>query len=144
MITQHNIEEQIRKVSDLDTRYHSEKHYDLRCWRRTRDACHIEAQRLTRQQLQAAEEFAASRGWTRSNRRPWIELPELDHVEWFKRPGDDRPLVLLTHSYARPEQLEAWAKDHDCTLEVLPWSWWNPTKAIAALLIPAVGAQDLA
>lgn len=96
---------------------------------------------------QARLEFAESRGWKWSKKvlqKNWW-APELDHVEFYQRPGETKPRVMVTHSYATRQQLAEWADRHHYRIEFLPWSWHYPPKAIAAVLIPRwpAGVQEL-
>lgn len=95
---------------------------------------------------QARLEFAESRGWKWSKKVLKINrwAPELDHVEFYQRPGETKPRIMVTHSYATRQQLFEWGARHHYKVEVLPWSWHYPPKAIAAVLVPRwpAGVQE--
>ena len=100
---------------------------------------------LRAEQTQCAKRLADERGWTwRGTPRSQIALvragfpgssdhPWLDHCEVFAK--GSTPVALLSHSYASRDELTAYAKQHDLTVTFLPWSWWNPPQAIAALFM---------
>lgn len=94
---------------------------------------------------QARLEFAEARGWKLTKKAPKIDHPEIDHCEWYQRPGETKPRVMVTHSYATRQQLFEWGARHHYKVEILPWSWYYPAKAIGAVLIPRwpAGVQEL-
>lgn len=111
------------------------------------------------------EEFCVSRGWkvasyrqgfgkeqlrpkpkfrSFNESRTQTEGSYLDHTECFirrlGRGGYGPPVALLSHSYIGDEnKLFVWAWENSLACEILPWSWYVPGGAIAALytrLIP--------
>jgi len=102
-------------------------------------------------------ELAARRGWSVAGRhfsvdqlrhaRPGkdrsklsdsigdFEHPYLDHLEWFRQPHKPyRPAAMLSHSYAEPDDIEAWCRSHGFAYEFLPWSWYFPGRCSAFLI----------
>jgi hypothetical protein len=110
------------------------------------------------ERLRAAKDFATARGWRLSKRffAPEALLngrtrrdqgnqhfPEIDHAQCFFD-GCRHPIALLTHSYARWEQLVAFAEAQHLNIERLPVSWYNPDGCIAALLTRGAASDSVA
>lgn len=91
---------------------------------------------LNSAQEQARKEFADARGWKVSKKTARIDQPEVDHAELFILPGERIPRVMVTHSYASRQQLAEYAARNGYRVEFLPWSWYWPPKALAAVFIP--------
>lgn len=92
--------------------------------------------RLSAAQDRARQEFAAERGWKVSRRPAPIRPPECDHAELYQRPGERTPRVLVTHSHATIQRLAEYAAQNGYRMEVLPWSWYAPGVATAAVFVP--------
>jgi hypothetical protein len=104
-------------------------------WRhveRTRDALNVAHET-------ARDDWARARGWTYSPRFWRYDYPEIDHCEGFVNTARQR-VGFVTHSYASREELKAYAAAHGLNVAVLPWSWYAPTKALAAVFTPKEGA----
>lgn len=83
----------------------------------------------------ARKEFADSRGLKYNPRKWTIDRPVVHHAEFFDGP-DGCEAAVLTHTYATVEEIEQYATTHNFDLEVLPYSWYAPGIAIAALFTP--------
>jgi hypothetical protein len=98
----------------------------------------------------ALQEFAKERGYkfapwgTVLNSRahqalpdhgiPDVGYPVFDHLQIAVE--GRRPVAVLTHSYAKREEIERYAAESCVRAEFLPWSWWNPGNCIAVLFTP--------
>jgi hypothetical protein len=104
-------------------------------------------QKLERVRAAQRKEFAQSRGWSIYRRSfnieqlrigritsPWQcghDYPVIDHEEQFVL--NRRPVAILSHTYGTWEQCVEFAQKHGVAVERLPYSWYFPFNAIAAL-----------
>jgi hypothetical protein len=107
------------------------------------------ANKLGQLQHRRVTAFAHSRGWkVYQGRRGWITVRQLvagrwdhdwgcshmsviDHRECFT--FNRHPVAILSHTYESWERCVKFAEEHRLIVEQLPYSWYYPGAAIAAL-----------
>ena len=128
-ITAELISQRWAEFSDAGRQYFDVPRASL--WRhveRTRDA-------LNAAYETARDDWARARGWTYSPRFWRDDYPVIDHCEGVVNSAKE-VVGFITHAYAAREQLNAYAASHGLNVEFLPWSWYAPTKALAAMFAP--------
>jgi hypothetical protein len=91
---------------------------------------------------QARKEFAMSRGWrvdTRCRVYPVTTYGEqgrqvIDHPDFFRVAGGIAGFI--THTAAKVDEITAYAEEFGYSVELLPYSWYEPDHYTAALLTP--------
>jgi len=60
-----------------------------------------------------------------------MDYPVLDHTEVIL--CDGRPVAIVSHSYAKPEEIEQYAAAHHLNADFLWWSWYFPGRCTAVI-----------